>query len=136
MRPRNKIESISDIVKNPAIRVEFPPEHHQDFIDIGAVADTYNINMTNFARNIWLVWMRKFKTVADINFKNKMISEVIQSMHGIDQIDIFSKYETWENISGAKQLGPLKKPNKTMEKAMNKVKKKHPLAIAKKGKKK
>jgi len=136
MRPRTKIKSVSEIVNNPAIRIEFTPETHQDFLDIGNIADTYNLNLTVFCRHVWIVWKRKFMEVDDKTFKDKMITEVIQSMHGIGQTDIFSKYETFENIGGPKQVGQQKPAEVRIKKALDKVKQKNPRAFVKKGKKK
>ncbi len=136
MRPRKKIESVSDIVEDPAIRVVFPPDHHQDFIDFSNIADTYKLNLTVFARHVWMAWKRKFLSVADPQFKNKMISEVVQSMHGIEQLDVFKKNEEWENIEVPKQNRGIIKPSRTIKIALDKVKKRYPKAFVKKAKKK
>lgn len=98
MKTRKEIKSVSDIKKNPEIRTEFKKEHHQDFVDFSKIADTYKIPVFEIAKHILITWTKKFKGAPDNAAKMVMLSEVVQSIHGVNQIEMFTDPMQWGNI--------------------------------------
>ncbi len=99
MRNRIKIERVSDIKKDPDMRMVFTKEHYPEFLQILGIGEDYKLNPTTLSRNVLLIWNRKFQGAADKETKDKMILEIIQSIHGVHQMDLLAKGEQWENIS-------------------------------------
>lgn len=100
-RLRIPIKSLADIKNDPDFRITFPPDHHQDFLDLVAISDSIKVPLIPFGRHVLLVFKRKFMALKDANKEEagRMITEVIQSMHGLHQINLFEKGDQWENIA-------------------------------------
>ncbi len=99
MRNRKKIDKVSDFKKDPDMRIVFTKDHHPEFLQILNIGENYKINPTTLSRNVLMIWNRRFQNAVDKESKDKMILEVIQSIHGVQQLDLLAKGAKWEVMS-------------------------------------
>ncbi len=111
-RPRKELKTVADIKADPDFRIVFGPATYKSFLDILAVGKEFHFNPAALSRNIILIWIRRFINCNDKQLKDKMITEVLQSMHGMNQVDLFEK---WENIE-AEAKPPLNNPKVLVKK--------------------
>jgi len=111
MRARKKITKVSDLVRDPDMRIVFQKEHHPDFLKLLSIGEEYSINPTTLSRHLILIFIRKMNNATDKQSKDRIITEIMQSIHGLLQVDIFQKPEQWENIEIEKEkAAPIRKP--------------------------
>lgn len=114
MRPRKKIENLSDIKEDPDVRIVFGQSLYKEFLSLLKISKEFNFNITNMARHILLIFVYKMEC-SEKEERTKMILQIIQSMHGMAQTSILDKAEAWENITvapppaGGKKTQPKKK---------------------------
>lgn len=97
MRSRKKIVSVSDMVKDPDMRIVFQKEHHREFLELLSIGEKYSMNPTTLSRHLILIFVRKINAAQEAPEKNKIMTEIMQSVHGMTQINIFDKPVTLEN---------------------------------------
>lgn len=107
MRTRAKINKVSDLVRDPDMRIVFQKEHHTDFMKLISIGEEYSINPTTLSRHLVLIFIRKMNNATDKQAKDRIITEIMQSIHGLSQIDIFQKKDEWENIEIPRQPAAL-----------------------------
>lgn len=91
MRKRIEIKSVKDIKKDPDFRVVFQKENWQDYLNFLAIGNQYAINPTTLARHLILIFTRKVTNAENKQLKDVLITEVMQSLHGLIQINMFEK---------------------------------------------
>jgi len=123
MRIRKEFKTVADIKDDPEVRIAFGPNTYQDFLNLISISKTHSFNPAQLSRNILLIWIRKFYK-ADKKQMDAMILEIFQSIHGVNQLDAFEK---WDNIEMDAEK-PVSKP-------LKKAKKKKPVAFVLGGKK-
>lgn len=91
MRKRAEIKKVSDIKKDPDFRLVFQKENYQDYLNFLSIGNQYAINPTTLARHLVLIFTRKVSNAVNKQMKDILLTEVMQSMHGLMQISIFEK---------------------------------------------
>ncbi len=117
MKTTKRPTAVSEIKTDPNLRISFMKEHHQNFVDFCAVAETYKLHPSVLMKHISLCWLRKFKGAPDDKAKSLMVTEITQSIHGLWQIDGFIKPEEWENIDESARNRDLRTVNNVLDKA-------------------
>jgi hypothetical protein len=119
MRKRAEVKKVSDIKKDPDLRIVFPKENYQEFINFLSIGNKYAINPTTLARHLVLIFARKVISANEPHIISGIMTEIMQSIHGLHQINIFDKAVTVEKtgkervnevvIKHLKGVVPLKK---------------------------
>lgn len=133
MRTRKSFVTIDDIKNDPDMRIIFQKPHYGDFLNLVTIATERNFNPTQFSRNLILIWVRKFMK-SEVNRQNEMILEIMQSMHGLFQEDLFSPVHS--TVYKSKSIHVKDDNRHNTSKPAAPKKKSRPALAVKKGKKK
>lgn len=91
MRKRVEIKNVKDIKKDPDFRIVFQKENYQEYMNFLSIGNQYAINPTTLARHLILIFTRKVMNAENKQLKDVLLTEVMQSMHGLMQISMFEK---------------------------------------------
>ncbi len=117
MKTAKRPTAVSEIKTDPNLRIGFAKDHHQNFVDFCAVAETYKLHPSVMMKHISLCWLRRFKGAADDKAKSLMITDITQSIHGLWQVDAFISPEPWENIEEGPRNRDIRMINTVLDKA-------------------
>lgn len=87
MKHRKPIEKITQIKDDPDIRIVFPPGNYGDYFGIYKLSKKHHLNIAVMARHVQILWWKKFMD-GDDKLKETMLTQVLQSMHGVEQLSI------------------------------------------------
>lgn len=93
MRNRKKISHVEQIKKNPDMRLVFKSADYKNFVALHALADSYDVNVSVFSRHILINFLKNVKRCKNKDIQDVFILPVLQSMHGIEQANIFHDFE-------------------------------------------
>lgn len=91
MRKRAEVKKVSDIKKDPDLRIVFPKENYQEFLNFLSIGNKYAINPTTLARHLVLIFARKVISANEPHIISGIMTEIMQSIHGLHQINLFDK---------------------------------------------
>ncbi len=113
MRTRKVFKAANEIKKNPDIRMVFAKPNWPDFVAGLKMADDLEANVGQVARQIYLNFVRRYAK-ADKPTREAMSLEVIQGLHGVLQLQLFTKKKPRRPSSVRKP--PLKKTKRKVVK--------------------